>query len=101
MRRCEPRPLLTCAPAHAPSDGRVRAGSTLEHGERAAKLEIGEAIRRGEFTPCDPCRSSEPQPVHYRAEEGGRPPTRRGTERTHSASARAGAETISRRAEVG
>jgi len=37
----------------------------LEHGERKAKPEIGEAIDRGESDPCDPCIRCEASRVQY------------------------------------
>src|SRR4051812_7752383 len=63
------------------SGGHVRRRTTLEHGDLAAKPEIGEAIPRGESGPCDPWTRCEAIPVHYTWQKLlKRIPTRRGSE---------------------
>jgi hypothetical protein len=41
------------------------SADAVEHGERAAKPEIGESIPCGEFGPCDPRRFCRPLALHY------------------------------------
>src|SRR3954465_3412046 len=45
--------------------GHIRRRTPLEHGELAAKPEIGEAIHRGESLPCDPWTRCEASTVQY------------------------------------